>query len=126
MTKQSAKWSCHVETLSFRGPASVRVRTVFAVEQQSFILAEGNGKNPDDVQHCRFMCDMFTKALGRIGAPLPTLPVTMGAKVIPLAGRKKRKSSPRAMPRTQALAPMVCEHGTTGCDGRGEKHWCAK
>jgi hypothetical protein len=118
MTKKAVRWSCRVETLRFRRSTPV-VRTVFAVEQQSFILAEGDGSNPEEVQHCEFMRDMFMKALGRIGVPIPSLPAATGGKVISLVARKKRVSA-----RTKSIEPTTCDHGTMGCSGRGEKHWC--
>ncbi len=116
----SARWSCHVETLGFRRSAPI-VRTVFAVEQQSFILAEGSGRNPAEMQHCEFIRDMFIKALGRIGV-FPSPPKTTEGKVISLVGRKKRipARTPRVATPREVPAPKVCDHGTKGCGGWGE------
>ncbi len=120
---ESVPWSCHVEILRFRRPASVVARTVFAVEQQSFILTEGDGLNPEDVQHCEFIRDMFIKALSRIEAPPPRLPVRTEGKI--LRGSQRKRRVPSRAESIKRDEPVVCEHGTKGCEGRGDKHWCA-
>lgn len=128
---ESVPWSCHVEILRFRRPASAVARTVFAVKQQSFILAEGDGCSPEDVQHCEFIRDMFIKALSRIEVPLPQTPVRTESKPSSLyserSGRRAqaRKRKRRVSARAEGAEPVVCEHGTKGCEGKGEKHWCA-